>query len=250
MNEIFSTKRFGTLLKGTIQSNKHKDIRLVLVMAAIMCFIGFTGFYQRYQYWESPYEMVNFPLALVAIVATFSTFKKLSAQASGISYLTLPASTLEKTVVQIVYMQVYTLLILMVGAMVGAYLGQILHWLCIEFPFHPSTKFWVATPSFKDCGWGLLFTALFQSIALFGSVYFKKLAILKTPLALMGYGLLTAIVWIIESILILDHYEPRGEYEILELSKGASCAIFISINAAVILFCWFMTYLRLRETEA
>lgn len=251
MNQIFSFQRFWTLLKGTILSNKNKDIRIVLVMMAVMGILfGFTGFYQHYQYLNRPYSLLNLPVGLVAVVVAFDAFKKLSAQAPCISYLTLPASTLEKTAVQIVYMQVYMLVLLMIGAGVGAYLGQILHWLCIELPFGSSAELWIPRPSFEDCGWSLLFIALFQSVALFGSVYFKKLASLKTPLVLAAYAILTAIVWVIESRLILSRVEVAGGSDLPEMSRTASAIIFISCNAVVILFCWFMTYLRLRETEA
>lgn len=244
MNNLFSIDRFWLLLKGTIVENKYKDLRLALVMMAVIAFFAEFGIYCF------NYSIINFPVVAVAIFIASVSFKRLGDLASGINYLMIPASTVEKTAVNIIYTQLYLFVILTISALIGYYAGQVLHFLTME-DFTNGATLHFAPINFENFGWYLLILTFWQSVAIFGSVYFKKLAIVKTLLTIGAYGMVLIFFWISLAAILSNfvEFDTQLNFNWHITNNGASIVMLIA-HIVGILFFWFMTYLRLRETEA
>ena len=248
MNESFSFHRIGLLMKNIFLQNWKKDLCIFLCMMGGMAIwkwlsmimfrdanVDFaSGFYLQY-------FPINFAVAATLMVLASLTFRRLSNPASGIMYLTLPASTLEKVVVNILLVNVYYFVLLVVSGLAGYALS-----LCMLAPMFPSENVFVC---FKFIHWytfgyfAIMLTAGAAAI-LFASVYFKKLALLWSFLI----GVAVLFVTIVINIAI--SYMGGGNMQrIWDLSHNAAEAIYYVIFSLVTLFFWFMTWLRLRETE-
>lgn len=187
------------------------------------------------------YSPINFAVAATLIVLSSLTFRRLSNQSSGIMYLTLPASTIEKVVVNILLVNVYYFVLLVLSGLSGYALS-----VCMLAPMFPSENVFEGFKFILWDGFGyfaILLTAGAAAV-LFASVYFKKLALLWS--FLIG----VAVFFITIAINVAIYYLSDG---IMQknwcLSPGEAEAMYYVTFSLVTLFFWFMTWLRLRETE-
>ena len=248
MNESFSFHRIGLLMKNIFLQNWKKDLCIFLCMMggmAIWKWLSMTAFGRGDVELGSSffilYSPINFAVAATLMVLASLTFRRLSNPASGIMYLTLPASTLEKVVVNILLVNVYYFVLLVVAGLAGYALS-----LCMLAPMFPSENVFLA---FKCIPWytfGYLALLLTVGAAamLFASVYFKKLALLWS--FLIGVAVLFVTI-VINTV--ISYMWGGNMHRIWDLSHGAAEAIYYVIFSLVTLFFWFMTWLRLRETE-
>ena len=248
MNESFSFHRIGLLMKNIFLQNWKKDLCIFLCMMGGMAIWKWLS--MMYFMRVSDVDFLNFHLSYwpinIAVIATLMvlaslTFRKLGNPASGIMYLTLPASTLEKVVVNILLVNVYYFVLLVVAGLAGYALS-----LCMLAPMFPSENVFLA---FKCIPWytfGYFAFLLTVGAAamLFASVYFKKLALLWSFLI----GVAVLFVTIVINITI-SYIADGNMHRIWDLSQGAAEAIYYVIFSLITLFFWFMTWLRLRETE-
>lgn len=240
------------MARSIFVQNKSKDLRLALVIAGVMALFGLWSIH------FDDYSVFHFLYVIVLLVLAGTTFKMLSNQPRAMAYLTLPASAAEKTVVTIAYLNIYYFLLLSAASFVGYYCGQLLQNLIAFIPFfrnlfglEGSHTFTLSTVSFEGFGDHLLSLTMGLSILLFGSVYFRKHAILKTLLTacVFGFAIFTLDIIVIAAAgyaFSLNNYgvnfpDPPG---------WVGTLIDYAIPSVITLFFWFMTYLRLRETEA
>ena len=187
------------------------------------------------------YMPMNFAVAATLIVLASLTFRRLSNQSSGIMYLTLPASTLEKVVVNVLLVNVYYFVLLILSGLAGYALC-----LCLLAPTYSAANVFEC---FKFIYWSefgyyaLLITAGAAAM-LFASVYFKKLALLWS--FLIGIAVLFISIAVDIAILYIADGSLTRPWH---LPNGGAQAMYIVILSLVTLFFWFMTWLRLRETE-
>jgi hypothetical protein len=158
-------------------------------------------------------------------------------------YLTLPASTIEKVVVNILLVNVYYFALLVLSGLAGYALS-----ICMLAPMFPieNVSAFVCFKFISWSGFGYLAILLTAGAAamLFASVYFKKLALLWS--FLIGVAMLFVTIAINIAISYMaDGNMPRS----WSLSYGELEAMYDVILSLVTLFFWFMTWLRLRETE-
>ncbi|MBO4645973.1 MAG: hypothetical protein J5642_05610 [Bacteroidales bacterium] len=189
----------------------------------------------------APYYPVNFPVVITLICLASITFKKLANPSGGIMYLTLPASTFEKVLVSVFQVQVYYFLLVVVAGLLGYFFAS--------YVFLPLFSFWHVdgVVSYIDCehmGWLILMLTVGISAMLFASVYFVKRAFLWS--LLLGIAVVFVTLWIDGAI--LSTKEDLSNYHFV-LSHSAVKALFIMGCSFITLFFWFMTWLRLRETE-
>ena len=251
MEKMFSKDRMLLLTRSIFIQNKSKDLRLALVIAGIMAFFGLLS--SSY----SDYDLLRFPIVCVLLVLAGTTYKMLAVPSRAMEYLMLPASTAEKTVVTIAYLNIYYVLMMMASSFVGFYFGQMLQNLIAIIPFFRDLfgssghNFALSAVSFNELGSNLLTLTCGLSILLFGSLYFRRHAILKT--LLVGCGFCFAI-FILDMIVISSAgyaYDLTiHNVSLPDLPKWVEAMIEIAVPCIVTLFFWFMTYLRLRETEA
>ena len=252
MEKQFSIDRMLLLARSIFVQNKSKDLRLTLLIAGVMAFFGLVSVHFE------DYGIFHFLYVTVLLVLAGTTFKMLTNQPHAMAYLTLPASTAEKTVVTIAYVNIYYFLLLSVASFVGYYFGQLLQNLIAIIPFfrdlfgaEGSHTFALSAVSFEGFGDRLLILTMGLSILLFGSLYFRKHAILKTLLVFCGFAF---ALFILDMIVIASAGSALGltayNVNLPDLPKWLGTLIEYTVPSVVTLFFWFMTYIRLRETEA
>lgn len=233
------------LLQGLILENKKKDLRVALVTAGILLFFGFIHSF------PIVYDFFNGFNICIAFVVASMVFKRLASPSASISYMMIPASTFEKTVATIVYVQVYMLFVITVFSLAGAYLGVTFSQLyAVATQIATTSEFSYPSVTFANFGPTLLAIYFLQSIAVFGSVYFRKLALLKMLLVYFAYGFVVMLVLMGVAFAVADSYVFSGRSLVQNFSDEAIQAAFYIALTLGTLFFWFMTYLRHRETEA
>ncbi len=153
----------------------------------------------------------------------------------AIHYLTIPASSGEKTLFNACLVYLYYNAMLVTALFLGSVLGELLRKLIIsgyEFRlFFPIT-------------WNELFTLLtFESVFIFGSIYFRTHPVIKTLLWMLAVSM---VLFLVDSS-IMNIYNKKAfissnNIDIEQIRLCISIVIFVFFN--------FMTWLRLRETEA
>lgn len=195
---------------------------------------------------------VNISLLIIAIMCLIyagKIFGKLGNNNSAINYLTLPANTEEKLLVNITLTHIYYPIILLIVSILGILCGNFLITIFRDQPFTLFDSF------VKNLSYEFIINLLVTiSIFMFASVYFRKNAITKLLLIFVILFFISTI-----SILILG----------VEMLMPDMVSIFVGVNATysielferlnlfsgilnyvVILFFWVISYFRLRETEA
>ena len=242
MNESFSFHRVGLLMKNIFLQNWKRDLCIFLCMMGGMAIWKWLSvvLFQRGCLFLT-YQPINFAVAATVFCLASLTFRRLSNQSSGIMYLTLPASTLEKVVVAILQVQVYYFLLLFLPGLAGYVLS-----LCMLAPMYPSENvfFFIKLIEWEGFGYNLLALTAGASVMLFASVYFRKLALLWS--SLIGFAVIFVTIVIDTAIArFFDGMMVRS----CQLSQSGMEAMYIMIFSLITLFFWFMTWLRLRETE-
>ena len=242
------------LARSIFVQNKSKDLRLALVIAGVMAVIGLlrsiTG----------TYHILFGAEVIVWMVMAGTTYKMMSNQPRAMAYLTMPASTAEEAVVTIAYLNIYYFILLAASSFIGFYLGQILHNAIVILPFFrdfasspeghtfslSSVEFSSGNPS------KLLYNMMWVSILLFGSIYFKKYAILKTLLTACVFGFAIFILDIIVVACVGSAFDlsSMNNMNFPDIPEWIENVTYYAVPCVFTLFFWFMTYLRLRETEA
>lgn len=254
MEKQFSIDRMMLLARSIFVQNKSKDLRLALVIAGIMAFFGLlrsiTG----------TYHILFGAEVIIWMVLAGTTYKMMSNQPRAMAYLTLPASTAEKTVITIAYLNIYYFILISVSSFIGFYIGQLLHNAIAILPFFrdligspnghtfslSSVEFSSGNPS------KLLYNLMWVSIMLFGSIYFKKNAILKTLLTafVFGFAIFILDMIVISSASYAFNLSSMNYMNFPDIPEWIENVTYYAVPSVITLFFWFMTYLRLRETEA
>ena len=252
MEKMFSKDRMLLLARSIFIQNRSKDLRLALVMACIMAFFGLLTAS------HGDYDIIGFVNVCVLLALAGTTFKMMSSQPRAMAYLTLPASAAEKTVVTVAYLNVYYVLLILVSSLVGFYLGQLLQNLIAVIPFFRDLfgssgghTLALSSISFDGFGNDLLYLTMGLSIMLFGSIYFRRYAILKTLLVFCGF---IFAIFILDMVVISSASYASdlsiSNVNFPDMPEWAETMIEIMVPCVFTLFFWFMTYIRLRETEA
>jgi hypothetical protein len=202
-----------------------------------------------------------YPLLLIGgYIVTSLSFKELHLNGQSVFYLTLPGSSLEKFLSKL----------LVTSA--GYALGSLIFYTAVSSaaeginrlifgnghaffnPFERSTLILLAV---------YLVT---QAVFLLGSVYFRKLAFIKTNLYIWLFGLVVVILVAVIAWLIFRDYAIGKRLELEPYfqrlgESGELQAVLVPLaekfgRVAEVLFwgvaapvCWVISYLRLRETE-
>lgn len=252
MEKQFSIDRMMLLARSIFVQNKSKDLRLALVIAGIMAFFGLVSVHFE------DYGVFHFLYVCVLLVLAGTTFKMLTNQPRAMAYLTLPASAAEKTVVTIAYLNIYYFVLLAASSFIGYYFGQLLQNLIAIIPFfrdlfgvNGEHAFTLSAVSFEKFGDNLLTLTMVISILLFGSLYFRKHAILKTLLTICVFGFAILILDMIVIASVTSGFSLTAyNFDLPDTPQWLHTLIDYAVPSVITLFFWFMTYIRLRETEA
>ena len=232
-------------MRSTFLQNWKRDLYIFLSVMGISAFATYLvlksniGDYYVWLLGQISENNIWFIVTVLIYLASV-TFKQLAKPSAGMMYLTLPASTLEKVVVAILQVHVVYLVMLVVSCIVGS--TAVVSWM------QPSVFNMLSGDLIKILGYFLLMISTGTSVVLFASVYFRKRVLLRT--VLVGLALLMLFVLII--VIINPHpYINEKHVSDAEIEAYASSILHFSIVVMIVmhLFFWFMTWLRLRETE-
>lgn len=257
MNNSFSFRRLGLLIRKQWYDNSRLYILSVLALFGLMAFVllmwGLVDGGNRDE--EDSYNIFIVGLFIVGLIFSGLTFSQLGDKAKAIHWLSVPATHFEKLLTGIFYS---TILFTLVYAAIFLILQPLTFWL-IELQGYK------VIPQAEWSG-GIFFAlyAYFACQALFvlGSVYFARHAIVKTLLfSLIAFSLFLLYVSFLQTTLSADfeHLRFRGfgvvedargqPVKVYALSKFVGSFIENFLKYAFVPVFFVATYFRLKEKE-
>jgi magnesium-transporting ATPase (P-type) len=255
----FSFKRLTLLLRRDF-SIGYKSV--LIAMAAVGGFVILVSVLSTLGRELGPiHEQMYVPLLFLGgYIVTSLIFKELHLNGQSVFYLTLPGSSLEKYLSKLLV------------TTVGYAFGSLFFYTAVSSAVEGINRliFGYGHPFFNPFERStMIFIAVYlvtQAVFLVGSVYFRKLAFIKTNLYLWLFGIVVAILvgvigWLIFRDYAVDRHielEPyfqrlgdtgqlQGVLEpMAEKFWRVAKVLFWGVMAPV---CWVVSYLRLRETE-
>lgn len=197
-------------------------------------------------------------LVIGGFVVSSVAFSDLNDPKNGIHYLMLPGSTLEKYLAKLLLTSVGWTLAVILLYMVATALGAAIA--SLAFAQHPG----VFVPVGRTT-WNTIASYLVaQSIFLFGSVYFRKVAFLKVVLGSVAVAFSLGLVYLLAARIIFAEgfvgvlsVEAEQWQEMITITAPNAPAFFRTLGvigdvftwAVTPIFFWVVGFMRLRETE-
>jgi hypothetical protein len=176
----------------------------------------------------------------------------MSRKENAMNYLLVPTNSIEKVVANLIIVHIFINIALLIALFSGIYLGTFFGSLYYQHPinFDIVSRFSTAIFTLEN----ILEFLGFQALFIFGSVYFRKGAFVKTLLTLGLFALLLVLIGL--SIFAIFYKETGYYYPSVGIDDWLRGLMsnyeWLSNlqNVIWIFFCWILTFLRLRETEA
>ena len=245
------TKTVKMLIKRELTEKRQSLIWLSLLTTLILFFTFpkqlFTANLQ------DGHGFIRFLFVSVGAYLAGSTFWEFSSAAKARSYLLIPATTLEKITAKIsLYIFGWWLLFILAWLIAGTLANLAFSTLTGTFTLH--NFFNSLFNIFKILLPTLPAIFLLQSLGLFASCYFKKSAVFKLAVALLGLGLLIASLTLAEVSLLVKYFGMAQMSSSTILPQGLNFKLISCLaNSGSImigLIACLLSWLRLRETEA
>jgi hypothetical protein len=255
----FSVRRLGMLLRRDFSAGYRSVFIAMAAVAGFVILVSVVSALAGQQ--GSIHTRMYYPLLFIGgYIATSLIFKELHLNGQSVFYLTLPGSSLEKYLSK-----------LLVSA-AGYAFGSLFFYTAVSAAAEGINRliFSYGHPFFNPFERATLIAVaaymVTQAVFLVGSVYFRKLAFIKTNLYLWLFGIVVAILigvtaWILfrdyavgPRIEMQPYFQQLGEsgqlqavlLPMAEAFGKVAKALFWAAMAPV---CWLISYLRLRETE-
>ena len=242
-SNVFSMARAWHALRADL----HQQSRAILVGTGAGAAVILIASMLTSEPASSDFHAMFFPLALVAggLLFTSTLFPELTDKPRAHAYLTLPISSLERWAVRLLLSTVGYTAVALAGYFLVTLLGAGISQL-IRGQSPP-----VFAPSLDD--WRLVLGYLVSSsLFLFGAVYFRRWNAFKVVMSLAGLFLGLALVaagvsWLLFSE-FTGNFDPIMERvpRVMEAVEAGATIFFWGIMGPLF---WFLTWLRLRETE-
>ncbi len=273
MNDTFSSRRFGLLLKKHL-GEEYKQYLLLSAgaLGIMLVFHALTTLGSLGHEFESNMHEMIFVIGFIFGGSIFAsmTYHFFQNNAKGIRFLELPSSHLEKIAVMFVVTQV----IFFVGFIILFYINDwIMCTLYNTFSTTPKNipaerlQYFHANLYSLDTAWAkraILLFFVFSSIAHFGSLSFRKIAFIKIALCVIIIG--ASIIWLnfgYMRSLIPEQIMPGGMFytnsfrlESENASRGFvllpdnwANTIDIILPAVLYLSFWVGSYFKLKEKQ-
>jgi hypothetical protein len=263
MNNTFDAKRFGRLVKKTVLERPMQTLGLIgllLILSLILYSIikTFGGF--------GPAQNITFIWGLAGggcFLASF-VFGYFSSNASGSSFLTLPASNFEKWLCGVLIAGVfYPVIFLLFFRLVdGSFVSVYHHTLDPAGPFYKQLYLSVYIFDFNGfIAWKVYpMYGFLAGAMLVGSLYFNKVAFIKTAIGISILFLaMMGVNWVMATLLFGQVNNaipfsgvriPAGKAEgTIELPGGFVSIINNSLWYVLPAILWLLAFTRLREKE-
>jgi hypothetical protein len=263
MNDVFSMNRFALLFKKTIAERPIQTIGVVLLLLALSFMLYLIT---KKVFGFEPAQNLTFLWGLAGggfFLGSF-VFGHFGSNSNGSSYLTLPASFFEKWLCGI----------LIAGILYPAIFLLFYHFIDVSFvsAYHksldPNSLFYKeqyeSAYTFNLNGivaWKVypIFLLITGSM-LTGSLYFNKIAFIKTAIAISVITfLIIGINWLIAGAIFKDIKDVRPyDHVTLFVGKESGTLLLpphldnffhVALSFVLPVFLWFLPLLRLREKE-
>jgi len=262
-NNLFSWKRFGLLLRKTIAERPMQNvgvIALLLVLSIILYIVV------KRLLWFSSAQNITFIWGLAGggfFLASF-VFGYFNTNANGSSYLTLPASFLEKWLCAILIAGViYVSLFLLSFHLTDSFFVSAYHEsLDPHLPFYQQQYDSVYTFDLNGIiAWKVYsLYIILTGVMLIGGLYFNKIPFIKTAIAFCLFAFaIIGINWLLANTMFYQMVEA-GPYDHVRLMVGKQQGVIIlpqniekyfhyCISFIIPSILWFLPLIRLREKE-
>lgn len=239
-------KNIKNLFKAYFIENWKTDLFQFGILAAIVLFGTLTS--------NSGGTYSNIPVVISSIMLMIypdRLFRNLHSSSPKIHYLSIPASTGEKVLVNMLLANIYMVAVVVLACAVGYGLAH-LYWIMRGFDvaFHHGPHIY---PS------GVLFIYTMLSVFFFGSIYFRK----RTTLSTFGVGLLiitlfsvlfNLTMWV-NGMTLIPKDAAFHDYvwsldNSVDISEKVEETLLYVLMGVMIVYFYALSFLRLRETEA
>lgn len=265
MNEILNFKRLGLLIQKQFVENRKlyfTSILAILGILAVLMFLWITFFSPFYEE-TSIYVIGIIGLYLTGTIFASTFFAPLNSRNTGLFWMSLPASQLEKFLVAlffnlIVFSLVYVICFFCVKYFAELYIEQIIRRQNISYA---KIQWESNTNKFPSYLWNSINIFFFcQAFFLMCSLVFKKYGYLIT--VILSIGLLYLSLWYFT--FIINTFLPAGyTNEFLKVSKEINNnskqvygmnnilleGIVVTLRYLVTPFIWMLAYFKLKEKE-
>jgi hypothetical protein len=242
VNDQLSLRRLSLLLRNDLV----RDQRTLLIVSAIVAVIALFGpagaVYLNYT--GAGFYRTVFLIALFSVgtVTTSMAFGDLHGRATSTAFLLLPATALEKTVARLLMSTVVLIAYLLLFTTALSLLVEVLKLTAFggdNVVFSPFDRVvWSVLPHYL----------VVQSLFFLGAAWFRRLNYIKTLLALVVIvaGLTAFGVSVTWSVADGGLRVESDSYVDLDWLVGV---LYYAYVVALPLFCWFVAWLRVKETQ-
>jgi hypothetical protein len=258
-SETLNPRRLGLLLRRDLTFGYRS---LLVAMLAVGGFYILSSVVSALARNLSPVHQGNYVFLLFVggFIVSSLAFKELHLDPQNVFYLTLPGSPLEKFLSKLLVTSI------------GYAVGSLLFYTAVSSAAEGINRliFGYGRPFFDPFDRNVLLAVavylVTQSIFLLGSVYFRKVAFVRTSLYLVLIGIVLSVVtglamWFVfrghatgNRILLEPYFNELGragdmEAVVVPLAERFLLVAKILFWAALAPVSWVISYLRLRETE-
>ncbi|MBN1698978.1 MAG: hypothetical protein JW881_15780 [Spirochaetales bacterium] len=261
ITDFFNIKRFWLLIKRDV----YMQYRTYLIgLGAIFCILMIVNVASiaSAKYWN--FNLVFYPLTLFigGFIFTSLGFNELYHEQGRVSYIVIPASVLEKfsskLIITSIGYVIFSLVVYFLFSVLVFFVNTLIFGLAhrIFNPFHP--VIWLCIRVY----------CITQSVFLFGAVFFRRSAFVKTILGLFGlatcYVLFAAAVFLTMYLVLsagghiyfsFELFTQTGPKGFGEPSVIRTIAVLLAYNANIFFWfglaplLWVTSYFRLKEIE-
>jgi len=260
MNTTLDINRLGLLLRRFFIENKQRELTFWGITTVVFTLMHLAGAQEK----SISVEMF---LYISGFIFAARTFKIFNFTPSGMHYLLIPATHLEKVATAILLSVFYYFAMILATYIVGTTLGTTIGNIFFEtnnpvqFALFQTPEYYVnnhALHTSYSAGRSLLNTFMafagIQSVFMLGSIYFKGNAIGKTILAIFGISLVLGLIELFLLKVTFGTYHLEGQMMRLTIPAGQDLFPGLEIvgtifKYALIPFFWVVTYFRLTEKE-
>jgi len=251
METTLNISRLTLLFKRFFIENKQRELTFWGITTLIFMLMHQGGSVYMYLY-------------ISGFIFAARTFKSFSYTPSGMHYLLIPATHLEKLTVAIILSIVYYFIMTLITYTIGTYIGINLGNLIFQtnnpvyfdlFNFGASANNWNSIDmSHTSLLTVLLSFTIIQSVFILGSVYFKRNAVGKTFLSIAAVTIVLGLIEILMLKLTFGSYNFNEEMIKISITSGQNSFHGFEIAAKVLQyltvpFLWVVSYFRLTEKE-
>lgn len=242
MNNQFSLRRLGLLVRNDLVQDQ-RVLFIVSGIIAVLALFGPAGAVY-FEYTGAGFYRTIFLIALFSFgtITTSMSFSDLHGRATSADFLLLPATSLEKTVARLLWGTVIVIVYLLLFTTVLSLLVEILKLAAFggeNVLFSPfDAVVWSVIPHY----------IVVQSLFFLGAAWFRRLNFIKTLLALViivaglsAFGV--GVTW------SLTEPEIRFEGDYYVDFDWIVWPLYYTYLVGLPLFCWFVAWLRVKETQ-